>query len=99
MHKVCSVSPHPPRAVSFLLRVCVKRLRTSAVGLPDPVAAVGAHDAHKLIPHQLMFIWALQRDDRAHTGTISLDDLLGAQGWKGHRFALSPGLTCKEKQN
>lgn len=62
------------------------------------MAAVGAHDAHELIPHQLVFVWALQGDDCAHAGTISLDDLLGAQGWKGHGFALSPGLTCEAKE-
>lgn len=90
----------PPRAASFLQRclsVCFQCLHTSAVGLPDPVAAVGAHDAHKLIPNQFVFVWALQGDDCAHTGAIALDDLLGAQGWQGHGFALSPGLTCKQK--
>lgn len=90
----------PPRAASFLQRclsVCFQCLHTSAVGLPNPVAAVGAHDAHKLIPNQFVFVWALQRDDCAHTGAIALDDLLGAQGWQGHGFALSPGLTCKQK--
>lgn len=88
--------------VSFLqLCLCVRVvcLRTSAVGLPHPAAAVGAHDAHKLFPHQFVLVWALQRDDCAHTGTVSLDDLLGSQSWKGHGFALSmsPRLTCKSK--
>lgn len=63
------------------------------------MAAVGAHDAHKLIPNQFVFVWALQGDDCAHTGAIALDDLLGAQGWQGHGFALSPGLTCKQKSD
>lgn len=74
-------------------------LRTAAVVLPLPAAAVGAQDARGLIPHQFMLLRALQGDDGAQTGTISLDDLLGAQGWKGHGFALSlsPRLTCKSK--
>lgn len=61
------------------------------------MAAVGAHDAHKLIPDQFVLVWALQGDDCAHTGAIALDDLLGPQGWQGLGFALSPGLACKKK--
>lgn len=93
-----AVFPLAATSSVFSSTLCVCQCQpTSAVGLPHPLAAVGAHDAHELLPNQLMFVGALQGDDRAHTGTISLDNLLGTQGWEGHGFALSPGLTCEAR--
>lgn len=57
------------------------------------MGAVCVHDACKLFSNQFMLVWTLQGDDRAHTGAIALDDLLGAQSWQGHGCALSLGLT------
>lgn len=57
------------------------------------MGAVHVHDACKLFSNQFMLVRTLQGDDRAHTGAIALDDLLGAQSWQGHGCALSLGLT------
>lgn len=73
-----------------------ERVRTSAVGLPHPVAAVGAHDAPEVTSNQLVLLGALQGDDGAHAGTVALHDLLSAQGGQGHGLALAPRLTCEQ---
>ena len=61
-----------------------KLLLTFTVVLSHPVGAVDVHDTHQLTSDQLVFGWALQGDDCAHSRAISLDDPLGAQCWQGH---------------
>lgn len=69
------------------------KVLTFAIGLPNPMGAVGVHDTRQLASDQFVLGWALQGDDCAHTGTVALDDRLGAQGWQGDGCALSFGLT------
>lgn len=57
------------------------------------MGTVGIHDACQLTSHQFVFCWALQGNDSAHIGAVALDDPLGAEGWQGHRCALSLQLT------
>lgn len=66
---------------------------TFAISLPNPVGAVGVHDTRQLTSDQFVFGWALQGNDCAHVGTVTLDDFLGTQGWQGDGCALSFGLT------
>lgn len=57
------------------------------------MGAVGVHDTRQLASDQFVFGWALQGNDCAHVGTVTLDDFLGTQGWQGDGCALSFGLT------
>lgn len=68
---------------------------TFTVGVPHPVGAVGVHDTHHILSHQLVLGRALQGDDRAHGRAVPLDDPLGAQGRQGPEGALSLGATCE----
>lgn len=53
------------------------------------MGAVGVCDTPQLTSDQSVFGRALQGNDRAHVGTVALDDLLGAKGWQWHGRALS----------
>lgn len=60
-------------------------------GIALPVGAVVHHDTCER-SYQLVFGRALQGNDCAHVGAITLDDPLGAQGRQGHGCTLSLGL-------